>query len=474
MSDTNQITSASDSTTEDMKDKPFSIMGEWKGKKDFLKAQLMVAGILVLAILGDRWEPSYPRNENHNMTLFWIAHVVLAISFIATWKHTPPRDPSSDRVTLLSRSQTEEWKGWMQFAFIMYHYYRAWSAYNWIRVFVSSYVWMTGFGNFLYFDKKKDFSIERIVSMFIRINYFPLLLSWATGTSLDLYYVVPLHTEGFFMTLLTCYLAFRLENNGMTYWKSRTVAISVSFLCHVAFFETPAVDSLKFFSDEMHFRFQADKYSAWVGIVCGALMKKASEYMSWAYGNDHKTGVAWTQRFLGIGLICLWYYGFGYVGEKTVYNPLHPYIFIIPLLGWLMIRNSSRYLTECHSTFLEFLGRNTLETYVLQFHLFMNHQVQHIPVIIPGSDADGHIVIKTLNMLLCGCIFVYTAIWARRVTVTTQTTATELVAILNKYRKGELDENNDDEENMKSSEMQRFMTIQESQSNNDGTIPEKS
>lgn len=45
---------------------------------------------------------------------------------------------------LLSRAQTEEWKGWMQFAFIMYHYYRAYSVYNVIRVFVSAYVWMTG------------------------------------------------------------------------------------------------------------------------------------------------------------------------------------------------------------------------------------------------------------------------------------------------------------------------------------------
>ena len=66
---------------------------------------------------------------------------VLGVASIATWTHTPPRDPTSTRVTLLSRPQTEEWKGWMQFAFIMYHYYRAWSAYNWIRVFVSSYVW---------------------------------------------------------------------------------------------------------------------------------------------------------------------------------------------------------------------------------------------------------------------------------------------------------------------------------------------
>lgn len=129
------------SDTSDMKENNNGILGGWKGGKEFVMAQLKVAAILLIAYLGDRWEPSYPRNDNHNMTLFWLGHVVLGVAAIATWTHTPPRDPTSTRVTLLSRPQTEEWKGWMQFAFIMYHYYRAWSAYNWIRVFVSSYVW---------------------------------------------------------------------------------------------------------------------------------------------------------------------------------------------------------------------------------------------------------------------------------------------------------------------------------------------
>ena len=120
----------------------------WTGKKDFLLAQAKVAFVLLVAWVGDNFEPSYPRNDNHNMTLFWSFHLVLLIAAAATWTYTPPKDPSSVRVTMLSRPQTEEWKGWMQFAFIMYHYYRAWSAYNWIRVFVSSYVWMTGWGNF--------------------------------------------------------------------------------------------------------------------------------------------------------------------------------------------------------------------------------------------------------------------------------------------------------------------------------------
>jgi len=420
-----------DKAQESSKDKKTSQYTFWTNGKEFFLNQAKVIVILAFACFCNQWEPSYPRNENHNMPLFWISHVVLAIATLLTWTHVPARDSTSTKVTPLSRCQTEEWKGWMQFAFIMYHYYRAWSAYNWIRVFVSSYVWMTGFGNFLYFDKKRDFSISRMISMWIRINYFPLLLSWSVGVPLDLYYVVPLHTVGFFITLITCRFAFFLEENcRLSYWNSRVCALILSLFVHVCFYETPIVGFLAKFSDEILFRFQADKYSAWIGIVCGFFMKRVSGYMNWAYGpGGDKIHVAWAQRIIGVLLIVLWYQLFGCMDDKYEYNAYHPYIFFIPLLGWLMVRNSSRYLTECHSTFLEFLGRNTLETYVLQFHLFMNHSVQHIPVIIPGSEADGSIYIKTANMLLCGVVFVAVAVQARKITVGTQTFVTELIDV---------------------------------------------
>lgn len=117
-----------------------SVLSQWSSKSDFFKAQSKMAVILLISFYGNNWEPSYPRNENHNMPMFWLMNLLLLIGAIATWKHTPK--PASRGVTFLNRGQTEEWKGWMQWAFIMYHYYRAWSAYNWIRVFVSSYVWM--------------------------------------------------------------------------------------------------------------------------------------------------------------------------------------------------------------------------------------------------------------------------------------------------------------------------------------------
>jgi len=293
-----------------------------------------------------------------------------------------------------------------------------------------------------------------MISMWIRINYFPILLSVFLGVPLELYYVVPLHTAGFFITMATCYISYLIqEYTNKSAWTSNCMAIAIALAVHVAFYETPAVDSLKYFSDEYHFRFQADKYSAWVGMLSGLLWCKFKEYMQWVYaGEETRVGCMWLQRFAGLSLIWLWWYPFGYMSDKFMYNPLHPYIFWMPVAGFLMLRNSSKYLMELHSTVLEFFGRITLETYVLQFHLFMCQNVQHIPIVIPGSGPDGALWLKTANMLLCGVVFVSTALWARKVTISTQTTVVELVDEVSKHLKGIHEEDSDDEQLLKEKE----------------------
>lgn len=94
-----------------------AILAGWKGRNDFLKAQAFVAGILVLAYVGNTWPRSYDRNLNKDPTMFWLANLGLFLAAMASWKHDP--SSSSRGVQLLSRAQTEEWKGWMQWAFIM-------------------------------------------------------------------------------------------------------------------------------------------------------------------------------------------------------------------------------------------------------------------------------------------------------------------------------------------------------------------
>jgi len=410
-----------------------SLLQRWKGSSDFFKAQGQVTIILLIAFIGNNWPNSYPRNDNHDPKVFWIMNAALGVAALATMRHEP--SSQQNKVTLLSRAQTEEWKGWMQWAFIMYHYYRVYYVYNEIRVFVSAYVWMTGFGNFLYFDKKHDYSLDRMVSMWLRINYFPIMLSTFVGVPLELYYVVPLHTVGFFVTMATCWVSRQFELQlGWNYWPSRIAGVTISLLVHIAFYETNAKDILLMLgqegSHEYHFRFQADKYSAWVGILSGMMWKKISDTATSLYASNTPNPLAsWTQRLVGSVMMFSWFHMCGNM-DKYTYNPMHPFIFWIPLAGWLLLRNSSKYLTELHSTVLEFFGRITLETYVLQFHVFMCNNVQNIPILIPGSGPDGSDMLKFANMLLCGVGFVCLALWARKVTVTTQLTVVELLGLL--------------------------------------------
>lgn len=92
------------------------IRNHWKGGKDFLSAQAQVVFVLLIAYIGNNWEPSYPRNENHNPSMFWVMNVAILVAALCTLKHEPSR---GGNVQLLSRAQTEEWKGLMQWAFIM-------------------------------------------------------------------------------------------------------------------------------------------------------------------------------------------------------------------------------------------------------------------------------------------------------------------------------------------------------------------
>lgn len=48
-----------------------------------------------------------------------------------------------------------------QVLFLLYHYFEAKEIYNAIRIFIAGYVWMTGFGNFSYYYRFKDFTFGR-------------------------------------------------------------------------------------------------------------------------------------------------------------------------------------------------------------------------------------------------------------------------------------------------------------------------
>lgn len=82
----------------------------------------------------------------------------------------------------------------------------------------------------------------------------------------------------------------------------------------------------------------------------------------------------------------------------------------------------------------------------------MNHSVQYIPIVIPGSGPDGSTLLKILNMTVCSIIFLYTAIHARNITVSTQNTAVELVSIVSRKTRHQHRQEDRDEETQKITE----------------------
>ena len=79
----------------------------------------------------------------------------------------------------------------------------------------------------------------------------------------------------------------------------------------------------------------------------------------------------------------------------------------------------------------------------------MCRDVRHIPIVVPGSGPNGHILLKILNMLITGAVFVATAYYARQNTVITQDSVTDLMNLIRQfYRTGtwpSVEENGEDE-----------------------------
>ena len=334
-------------------------------------------------------ELSFPREENASPEHFWSFVGMAFIICMVTLK----RDPKDKSGQYINRNQTEEWKGWMQLMFLMYHYYRARYVYNEIRVFVSCYVWMTGFGNYLYFMKKEDFSLRRCVTTVIRINLLTVGLMAVNKTNIMLYYVVPLHTTFFFVTFANCWLAKRI--------KRPLLALGITLACLVLFFEIlPSA-----LSHEAKFRFGLDKYSSWYGmIVAHILMSVKKDFLakdSWWFTT--------CMMFGGIVLIATWFLSWGNHADKYWYNARHPFIVAMPILGYIMIRNCHSSVRQVHSAGMAWFGRITLETYVLQFHIFMCNNVENILVVFPNYP--------TVNTFLVGGAFILVALLARKLTI---------------------------------------------------------
>ncbi|SCO81672.1 uncharacterized protein FRV6_05885 [Fusarium oxysporum] len=275
---------------------------------------------------------------------------------------------------VLSRDQTEEWKGWMQAAILFYHWtgaIRDLPIYIFIRLLVAAYLFQTGYGHTIYFLSKKDFSFRRIASVMLRLNILSCALPYVMGTDYMFYYFAPLVSFWFMVVYATMAICSGF-NDSVKIVTSKifvsfiivTVILNFTPLTQWAFAILDVVFRIKWNLDEWMFRVTLDGAIVFVGMLAGVAQQRLERDSAW-YTNYKAAIIPSALSILGYAYFCT------YVGDRKAYITMHPVIAAVPILAFIALRNATATMRNYYSTAAAWLGRCSLETFILQFHVFL-------------------------------------------------------------------------------------------------------
>ncbi|TPX50805.1 hypothetical protein SeMB42_g02124 [Synchytrium endobioticum] len=348
----------------------------------------------------------------------WRLIIMLCISFIIGMMtlQTTPNDE------VLNRHQTDEWKGWMQIVILFYHYLGG-SQVLWlyiiVRVLVASYIFMTGVGHAQFFYAKQDFSGLKVLKVLVRLNLLPVLLSLTMGSPYIGYYFSPLVSIWF----LVVYLIFWVGHDYSTsshFIIFKVASASVITRLLIAF---PTIIDAPFSllqswglgqgwsANEWRFRLYLDSYICYAGVMAGFLLgrfKKVSIHPSMAIGAT----IVSVAAFLSMGYVI-------YAEQKSLddgtplskvkvnYNDIHVGYSVIPVLAYCILRNVTSKLRKTYSAFFAWFGRISLETFIMQFHIFLAADTKSTLVVLPNTSNSW---VWWLNFVVVCVVFLFACV----------------------------------------------------------------
>jgi hypothetical protein len=326
--------------------------------------------------------------------------IALCITCIAILIFTIRRSDSPQDLSLtqpvtdqhfLSRDQIDEWKGWMQFVILIYHWTGAegGSIYVFIRLCVGAYLFQSGYDYTLYFLSKNDFSFNRVAGTLLRLNILPCFLAYFMDTDYMFYYLSPLLSFWFVVVYATLGIS-KEHNNDMQFLLAK-----ICFSCMIIsglFLATPftpwtfhilkAIFNIQWNANEWQRSVTLDMFTVYIGMLAAVInheMKKAEISV--------RLGLR-VSLALG-GLFSIFHY-MCFTSEfgKSTYMKWHPYVSAVPILAFIALRNVSGSARNYHSKAMSWLGRCSLETYILQFHILLAADTEGI-LIVDGLFGDG-------------------------------------------------------------------------------------
>lgn len=321
--------------------------------------------------------------------------------------------PVDDRTEVLNRDQTEEWKGWMQYMFLLYHYYHAEEVYNSIRIMITCYVWMTGFGNFSFFYIKGDYSLIRVLQMLWRLNFLVIFLCLSQGTTYILYYICLLHTY-FFMMVYVCMRVGQQWN--YTKWGARIKMMVLAIIIFLVWDvdtgifkllhwpllgQVPQLGANSGALYEWYFRSSLDHWSTFLGMVFALNFPITSLFFRKLESKPFLQHVA-AKAATGIVMFLsfLWWVTDPFMLGKFDYNQTNAYFGIIPVLAYIYFRNLTPYLRSRTLDLLHQIGKTTLETYLMQHHIWLTSDAKSLLTLIPGWPKMNFLVVSIIYVLV--------------------------------------------------------------------------
>ena len=299
----------------------------------------------------------------------------------------------------MSREQTDEWKGLMQAIILLYHYFSMskilW-VYQLIRLMVGSYLFMTGYGHAKSMIKTPDFSFHRMASTLVRLNILSILLAYTMRTDYDVYYFPMLVSYWYVLVYIMVGLPhmhslrmsaepdiLRRTKVALAYvLSSNLIAVimlvpfkgrSGTVLPTKPFQMLHSWTGLNINAHEFNFRVGLDGFTPIFGVVC-ALCHNLWE----AEGSLKKLKATFRSCYLryvivvSAVIIIAWYIHFmSHFTSKIDSNRHHTFLSPFVILAYLTLRNATPALQRIHSPLFARLGRMSLETFILQYHIWL-------------------------------------------------------------------------------------------------------
>jgi len=114
-----------------------------------------------------------------------------------------------------------------------------------------------------------------------------------------------------------------------------------------------------------------------------------------------------------VGVALYWYFAYFSLPKRS-YNKVHPYTSFMAIFSYLVLRNIVSALRRRYLHLFAWCGKITLETYILQFHVWMkttgvNGSPKYLMVWLPGYFWTNFVLVTAMYIFLSYRVFIITA-----------------------------------------------------------------